>query len=119
MPLPNHEKGAFGQKLAEDYLTAEGHVILARNFRCPLGEIDLISRDQEYIVFIEIKYRRTLARGYPREAVGPGKRRTISRVAQYYIVRCGLENQDYRFDVVEILGEMNPHAQITHIENAF
>ena len=110
--------GAYGQKLAEDYLKANGIQIIECNFRCQSGEIDIIARDGEYISFIEVKYRRSLAHGYPRESVGYYKQRHIRRVASYYIMLKHLKNQDFRFDVLEII-DQNNNPEITLIKNAF
>ncbi|MDR2649666.1 MAG: YraN family protein [Clostridiales bacterium] len=114
----NADLGAYGQRLAEDYLMANGFDIINRNFRCQSGEIDIIARDGEYIVFIEVKYRRSLSCGYPREAVGYYKQRHIRRTARYYIMYKQLSNQDFRFDVLEIT-DLTGNPMITLIENAF
>ena len=110
--------GAYGQKLAEDYLISYGFEIVERNFRCQSGEIDIIARDGGYISFIEVKYRRSLAHGYPREAVGYYKQRHIRRVALYYISIKRLHSQDFRFDVLEIV-DIAGNPEITLIKNAF
>ena len=114
----NVEVGSYGQKLAERYLSDEGFCIIERNFRCRSGEIDLVARDGDYIVFIEVKYRRSLVHGYPREAVGYHKQRHIRRVAQYYIMIKNLNNQDFRFDVLEIIDNAE-NPEISLIKNAF
>jgi len=114
----NADVGSYGQKIAEDYLKAKGFKIIETNYRCHSGEIDIIARDGAYIAFIEVKYRRSLAHGYPREAVGYYKQRHIRRVAQYYIMRKNLVNQDFRFDVLEII-DMAEKPEITLISNAF
>ena len=114
----NADLGTYGQKLAENYLKAHGFQIIERNFRCQSGEIDIIARDGGYISFVEVKYRRSLAHGYPREAVGFYKQRHIRRVAQYYIMKKHLINQDFRFDVLEII-DITDKPEITLITNAF
>ena len=110
--------GAYGQKIAEDYLIANGFNIIERNFRCKSGEIDIIARDSGYVSFIEVKYRRSLVHGYPREAVGYYKQKHIRRAAMYYIMIKQLKNQDFRFDVLEIIDLAN-NPEITLIKNAF
>ena len=114
----NVDLGAYGQKMAEGYLTANGFQIIDSNFRCQSGEIDIIARDGGYISFIEVKYRRSLAHGYPREAVGYYKQRHIRRAASYYIMKKRLSNQDFRFDVLEII-DIAGNPEITLIKNAF
>jgi putative endonuclease len=114
----NAEKGRRGQEAAEGYLRGNGHVILARNFRTHNAEIDLITKDNGYVVFVEVKYRQSLRYGYPREAVGKLKQRRIINCALAYINMRRLTDCDFRFDVVEVF-EMNGQKEINHIENAF
>lgn len=107
--------GSAYEKLAGEYLTALGYEILAYNFRCRSGEIDIIAREGRYLVFVEVKYRDGCRSGTPLEAVTVKKQRIISRVAAYYCLTHGLgENTPCRFDVVGILGE-----EVTLIRNAF
>lgn len=102
------------ESLAAEYLQRQGMVILERNYRNRTGEIDLIGRDGEFLVFVEVKYRRDLRTGDPAEAVTARKQQRIRRTAQYYLYshRCG--NVPCRFDVVSILGE-----EIRWIPDAF
>jgi len=108
--------GWAGEKLAADHLRQKGYAILETNYRTPAGEVDIIARDGDYTVFVEVKSRRHLDYGYPREAVGPQKQRRIKKVALYYMAGQKTEI-NCRFDVVEVL-EMDG-TEITHIENAF
>lgn len=110
--------GFYGQEKAEKFLREKGMSLLKANFRATSGEIDLIMRDGEYIVFIEVKYRKSLKYGLPREAVGRRKQQTVKRTALHYIARHGLKEQDFRFDVLEIL-DVPEGLIINHIENAF
>ncbi len=107
-------KGDIGEHIATDYLTHKKYIILENNYRIPSGEIDIIAKDGEYIVFVEVKLRYNLNNGYPREAVHRPKQKSIIRVAQYYIQEKQLFHHDFRFDVIEILGD-----KVEHIENAF
>lgn len=107
--------GTTYEELAAKYLERRGYQILERNYRCRLGEIDLIAREGNTLVFLEVKYRKTGAYGSPAEAVTFAKQRTICRVADYYRITHGIsERQPCRFDVVAILG-----GQIEVIRNAF
>ena len=107
--------GARYEEKAAEYLQNRGYFILCRNFRCRQGEIDLIARQGGDLVFIEVKYRKSVRSGQPQEAVTPGKQRAICRTADYYRLRHGYgEDTCCRFDVVAILGE-----EITLYENAF
>ena len=112
----NKFKGDSGEHAAEGYLAAKGFVILERNYKRSGGEIDLIAEDGEYTVFIEVKYRKTLAMGYPREAVTKGKQSSLRRAANFYITENQLD-KDMRFDVVEVLGDVM--FEIEHIIDAF
>lgn len=110
----NFEKGRNGEKLAEGYLRKLGYDILEKNYSIAQGEIDIIAKYEEYYIFVEVKYRKSLENGYPREAVGKVKQRKIKNVALYYISKNELLDNDFRFDVIEVLGN-----EINHIENAF
>lgn len=107
--------GTTYEKLAGNYLEQHGYEILEYNFRCRMGEIDIIARDGEYLVFVEVKYRSSSRTGSPLEAVDTRKQRIISKVASYYCLThgCG-EGQPCRFDVVAIKSE-----EYTLIKNAF
>lgn len=93
--------GSFYEAKAAEYLERQGLHILVRNYRCKAGEIDLIARDGAYIVFVEVKYRSTEISGNPLEAVDRAKQRTISRVAEFFLLRrYGSMEIPCRFDVV-------------------
>lgn len=103
------------EKRAVEFLEGRGYRILERNYRNRYGEIDIIAKDGEYLVFVEVKYRRTAVEGLPVEAVDPRKQHKITRVAMYYCGQKGIsEYTPMRFDVVSILGE-----DITLYQNAF
>lgn len=107
--------GTAYEKTAGEYLKKQGYQILEYNFRCRSGEIDIIARDGEYLVFVEVKYRRNAGSGNPLEAVDVRKQRTISRTALYYCMKHGYgETTPCRFDVAAVLG-----GEICLIKNAF
>ena len=107
--------GGYFEDMACQYLSDRGYTVLSRNFRCRLGEIDIIARDGDHIVFVEVKYRKNFKSGYPAESVGIGKIKRISAAAAFYIHKNRLPlDMPYRFDVVSIEGN-----EITHIVNAF
>ena len=109
------ETGTRKEELAAEFLTRHGVKILERNFRCRQGEIDLIGRDGRYLVFFEVKYRKTARNGMPAEAVGYVKQQRIRYTAQMYLYSHRYrEDTPCRFDVVSILGD-----QITWIRDAF
>ncbi len=107
--------GAQKEQLAADFLRKKGYDIYNMNFRCRIGEIDIIAGEDKYIVFCEVKYRNTTAYGYPEEAVNYRKQNTIRQVARYYMLINNIDmNTPVRFDVIAILG-----AELKHIRNAF
>lgn len=108
--------GTDYELVAAEYLKKKGYTILERNYRNPHGEIDIIARDGDTIVFCEIKYRAGKRYGDPLEAVDARKQRRISKVALYYTAGSKApQNVFYRFDVIGIHGD----GRIEHIENAF
>jgi len=116
--MSNIEIGKFGQGVAEKFLRDKGYELLEENFCAPGGEIDLIMKDGSYIVFIEVKFRQNENYGLPREAVGKSKQQRIKKTAMHYIKRKRLDDADFRFDVVEMLGKIEG-IEVEHIENAF
>ncbi len=112
----NRKTGQTYEAVAADYLQSMGYAILERNYRCPYGEIDVIAKSGAYLVFVEVKYRRSSVCGSPGEAVDRRKQRRISRAALSYYGRNGYEQQiPCRFDVIGVDGK----GEISHIENAF
>lgn len=98
--------GEYYETEAIIFLEKQGYRILKRNYRCKIGEIDIIAREQGYLVFVEVKYRRTRKRGDAAGAVTEEKQKTISRVADYYMMEHHMyQDQKIRFDVVAINGE--------------
>ncbi len=110
--------GKFGEKLARNKLKELGYKILDTNFRCPLGEIDLIAKDGDVLVFAEIKTRNNVSPGIVKEAVNPRKQAQISRVALSYIKLKNLMRAKARFDVV-VIGVVDEKPEIEVIKNAF
>ena len=106
--------GNKGEKLAKDFLKKQKYKILETNYSNKLGEIDIIAKDNDTIVFVEVKTRETSQYGLPREAITSHKQNKIKMVAKEYLTSHKLLNQKVRFDCVDILGD-----EITHIKNAF
>ena len=110
--------GRWGEEQAVIFLRRLGMKIVERNFRAPVGEIDIIARQGRTLVFIEVKTRRSSAFGTPQEAVGPTKQRQIVRTAQWYLGDGQWRRLQPRFDVIAVRpGEKG--AEIEHIPNAF
>jgi len=113
MDKTSYVSGALGEIRAEQHLSAQGFVILARNYRIPGAEIDLIARREDLIVFAEVKLRRRGA-AQGRLSVTRDKQKRISRGALDFMAKNGLMACQARFDVIEIQGE-----SITHLPDAF
>ena len=111
------ETGNYGESVARGFLTRRGYTILETNYKRGGGEIDIIARHGTYIVFVEVKYRRSLAIGLPRVAVTPAKQRRIIHTARYYIAEKQPVDMDFRFDVLEVIGR--EQLDVNLIENAF
>lgn len=94
--------GKLGEDLAVDYLEKHGHQILARNFHCRQGEIDIIACEGDCLVFIEVKTRFSDSYGVPEEAVTPGKIRSIVMTGQYYQLLHPGAPEGMRIDVVAV-----------------
>ena len=94
----------------------KGYIVLERNYSCAAGEIDIIAKDKDTTVFIEVKYRKNTKKGYPSEAVTELKQKRIIRTAMAYVSENNTDN--IRFDVAEIV-EKDGRKYIRYIENAF
>lgn len=110
----NKINGTIGEIDAVQFLKNKKYQIIATNYRNRMGEIDIIAKDKNALVFVEVKSRATLLYGRPCEAVDFRKQQKIRKVAELYLVTTKNYYADVRFDVIEILGE-----EINHIENAF
>lgn len=112
--------GNAGEREAARYLRRQGFQIIARRYRTPLGEIDLIARDGECIVFIEVKTRRSSEAGQPFESVDRRKQQQLTRLALAYLKQRGWLEQPARFDVISIVWPESTNVpEITHYRNAF
>ena len=114
-------RGADAEALAADYLRQRGVHILARNFRCRLGEIDLIGLDGETLCFIEVRHRARARYGTPIETVSTQKQRRIIRTAEYFLLTAWRGPLcPCRFDIVAVEGAARAGlAQITRLSGAF
>ena len=115
------EIGIWGEKRAERFLKREGHRILGRRVRVgDRDEIDLITRFEKIVVFVEVKTRKSEVFGRPASAVDGNKRRLLSRAAVRYMKTKKFPIIHFRFDVVEVIGSVGDRdPKIRHIENAF
>ncbi len=106
--------GSHYEKEAGKFLRDKGYTILQYNYTCPAGEVDIVARDGAYLVFVEVKYRRSEVSGIGTEAVDVYKQRRLSKCALFYFTENRLQDIDCRFDVVQISGE-----EYTLYEDAF
>lgn len=115
MEKNKREIGACYEAKTAEYLKGLGYRILAMNYRCKIGEIDIVAQDKSYLVFVEVKYRIGNRYGSPLEAVDRKKQKIISRVAQYYCLTHGCAlSLPCRFDVAAFEGE-----NFIYMEHAF
>jgi putative endonuclease len=112
------ELGRYGEDLAYKRIKRLGYRKIIRNYRCPLGEVDLIANDGDTLVFIEIKTRRGKPTGYAKEAVNARKQRQLSKVALSYMKSNNCSDAKARFDVIAIsIKEDKPEIEV--VKNAF
>jgi putative endonuclease len=113
--------GKIGEGMALQYLEGLGYQIRAINFRCKLGEIDIIAEDRKVIVFIEVRTRKSEVLGPAYNSVTYPKQQQVKKVALYYISQNNLVNTQFRFDVIGIYlpDSKSKKPRIDHIQNAF
>lgn len=112
------DTGKEGEKIAAAYLKKKGYSIIEQNYRCPIGEIDIIARDKNELVFVEVKTRKSCALGYPEQAVGIKKQKKMSRLALWYLQEKKMNGSCARFDIVAIL-MLSGGNEVRLIQNAF
>lgn len=115
----NAAAGKRGEEIAAAYLKGRKFRIIERNFSCQCGEIDIIAREGDTLVFVEVKTRSNLRYGVPQLAVTPFKQQQISKAALTWLAKKNLEDAASRFDVVAILLKEHDVPSIEHIRNAF
>ena len=119
--MANDLLGAWGEELAGKFLRKKGFKVIMRNFSCRQGEIDLIVEDRYFLVFVEVKLRKSSDFANAREFVDHRKQQRIKITAMHYLTTIETEKQP-RFDVIEIyapLGTETRKPTIIHLEDAF
>ncbi len=111
------ELGKRGEETAADYLAGKGYRIIDRNYKCRVGELDIIAMEGETLIFIEVKTRKDLSYGLPCESITATKKWHISRAVGYYTAIHKLEDLNMRIDVVEVLAT-KAGMYIHHIKDA-
>lgn len=116
----NKNLGDFGEAVARDYLVNNGMVILESNYSAKSGEIDIIAKDDEVLVFVEVKTRSSMQFGYPSEAVNKNKIEHMIKTAEKYIEDTAFDG-DVRFDIVEVTAKASDVGyeveKVNHIIN--
>ena len=111
--------GARGERAAARHLKRRHHRIIARNYRCPVGEIDLISIHEDTVVFVEVKTRSSDEAEDPVDAVRPGKWARVERAARYFIAHKLTADYPCRFDLVTVVWPPRGSPVVEHFEDAF
>ncbi len=112
--MSKKEKGSAAEDLAADFLSSKGYEIIERNYSTRFGEIDIIAKDKETLVIVEVRSRSSGKFGYPEETVSKSKIKKIIRTTYQYIQQKNPSFKEVRFDIISIL-----HNNISHIKNAF
>ncbi|MEB2334250.1 MAG: YraN family protein [Anaerolineaceae bacterium] len=112
----NQRVGKWGEEIAAEYLTARGCEIVARNVRTPYGEIDIIAKQGEVVIFVEVKTRTSDKMGLPEEAITPRKREHMIACAEHYTAEHEIDR--WQIDVISIEGKPGSTPKVTYFENA-
>jgi len=116
---PRQQLGLDGEQCAVETLVTLGYVILARRYRTRFGELDIVAREGETLVFVEVKARRGVAFGQPGDAVHWRKRRRLARLAEAFLAEAHLLEVQCRFDVVAIVWQDGRAPDVQVFRHAF
>jgi putative endonuclease len=119
MTMARRALGASGEQAAADWYVANGYQVAARNWRCREGELDIVAREGDALVFCEVKTRRGIGFGHPVEAVTAAKQRRLRTLAQRWLAGHDEHAPELRFDVVGVLVRPSRPALVTHLRAAF
>jgi len=119
MGIESFEQGQKGEEAAERYLLQNGYQILKRNFHSQQGEIDIIARDRDVLVFVEVKNYSFRSYGSPLGAVRKSKRESIVHAARTYLLKNNVKDTNCRFDVLTISRHLDGSRRIELYKNAF
>ena len=111
--------GELGERLACHELRRRGYAILARGYRTRHGEIDIVARDGDVLVFVEVKARTSRRYGTALDAITVRKQRRVAAMARRYLAQAGWSERPCRFDVVAVTGREGGNAEVTVVRNAF
>ena len=117
--MKRRDTGMLGEKLARDFLEKQGYHIIETNYRCPEGEIDIVARHKDYLVFVEVRTKKSLEFGIPEESITPAKMQRLRTVAYHYQQDRSNLPPLWRIDVVAIeLDHKGKPLRTELIENA-
>ncbi len=112
----NQRIGKWGEEMAVTYLTEHGYEILARNARTPYGEIDIVTKQDDTLIFVEVKTRTSNSMGLPEESITPRKRQHMIAAAEHYAAEHEMDH--WQIDVISIEGKPGSKPKVTYFENA-
>ncbi len=119
MSESRQQLGVRGERVAERFLRRAGMKTLARRYRTPVGELDLIMRERDTLVFVEVKTRTDRIWSDPQDAVNATKQRRMARIARWYLRKKHCEDAPCRFDIVAVIIPADGEPEITHFPDAF
>lgn len=118
MTSNRRELGSWGEQVALEHLEARGYKILEQNWRCRLGEIDIVAQEKEIIVFVEVKTRRGRGFGLPEEALTPKKAQRLLDLGQQYLMKKNIVDVEWRIDLVAVeVGQNRKILRCEHVPN--
>ena len=100
--MKRRDIGLLGEQLAREFLSEKGYAVIGSNYRCPYGEIDIIARDGDFLVFVEVKTRISSNLGMPEESVNATKQAKLRQSALHYLQEHPDSPEDWRIDVIAI-----------------
>ncbi|ACK42804.1 MULTISPECIES: YraN family protein [Dictyoglomus] len=118
--MNNKEIGKLGEDFTVEFLSSRGFIVLERNYKVSFGEIDIIARKGDILIFVEVKTRRNLDFGMPVESVSFEKQNRIKKIAEIYVKNKQLRFKEIRFDIMSII--LSPKGEVLNWEylpNAF
>ena len=117
--MKRRDTGILGEKLAKEFLKKRGYRIRETNYRCPEGEIDIVARDKDFLVFVEVRTKKSLEFGHPEESITPAKKQRMRATAYQYCQSHHDLPPQWRIDVVAIeLDTSGKPSRLELIENA-
>jgi putative endonuclease len=114
-----HDLGKLGEKISLHYLKNKNYKIIAKSYRQFRGEIDIVAYEQDTLVFVEVKTRKSRDYGFPEESVTFSKQRQIRKVAQGFLAKNNLQDVECRFDVISLSFDEKEGYSLHHLKNAF